>query len=165
MTLAVHAIIGAAAAHRLGLHNPMALFLVGAATHYIADAIPHWDYGFLSFPHGEKAETRRWPFTSAAFRKDLVRIACDGALGAGLILFVAKTLSWASATPLLLASFGGMAPDLLQGIYFTGYAPFLAPLQRFHDFCHTEIKLGPYPAIGIPFQIGIALAAAYFLRF
>lgn len=164
MTLAVHALIGAAASRRLGMHNPLALFIVGAATHYLSDAIPHWDYRLLSFPHGEKSQTRRWPFASAAFKKDIVRIACDGALGMVLVLLIGQPASFATAIPFLLAAFGAMAPDLLQGIYFTGYAAFLKPFQKFHDFCHTKIKLSPYPAIGVPFQIIIAIAAIYFLK-
>ncbi len=164
MILATHALIGAAAGRRLGLHNPLALFLVGAATHYLSDAIPHWDYGFLSFPRGEKSSTRRWHVASSAFRKDILRIGLDGTLGIALVLLIGQPRSIPTAALLILVAFGGMAPDLLQGIYFTGYAPFLTPLQKFHDFCHTKIKLLPYPAIGIPFQIIIAIAAIYFLK-
>ncbi len=163
MTLAVHALIGAATAHQVGLSHPAIALATGIATHYLSDAIPHWDYRLLSFPREEKSQMRRWPFASIAFKKDIFRIASDAALGAGLVIFITKTPSWTSALPVLLAAFGGMAPDLLQGIYFTGFAPFLAPFQRFHDFCHTKIKLDPYPTIGIPFQIIIAVAAIWFL--
>lgn len=154
MTLAVHALIGAAAGYSIGIHNPAVLLLTGAATHYLSDAIPHWDYRLLSFPSGEKSATRRWVFTSTPFSRDMARVALDGILGIVLVTLVVPRVA---LIPALIAAFGGMAPDLLQGIYFTGYAPFLMPLQRFHDFCHTKIKLGPYPAIGIPFQLAIAL--------
>lgn len=163
MTLAVHALIGAAAGYSIGVHNPAALLLTGVATHYLSDAIPHWDYQLLSFPSGEKSATRRWIFTSTPFPRDMARVALDGALGIALVLLITRPASVATAVPLLLAAFGGMTPDLLQGIYFTEYARFLKPLQRFHDFYHTKIKLGPYPAIGIPFQLAIALIAAYAL--
>lgn len=163
MTLAVHALIGAAVGHSLGIRNPAVLLLVGVATHYLSDAIPHWDWRLSSFPGEEKstATARRWIFTSASFVRDITRVALDSALG---ILLIALLVSRATFIPALLAAFGGMAPDILQGIYFTGYAPFLTPMQKFHDFCHTKIRLGPYPVIGIPFQIAIALAALYFLR-
>ncbi|MFY9463016.1 MAG: hypothetical protein WAP52_02415 [Candidatus Sungiibacteriota bacterium] len=163
MTLAVHALIGAATAHQLGLHNPLSLFLAGAATHYLSDAIPHWDWRLFSFSSEEKSETRRWKFASAIFARDIAYVVLDGVLGIAAVLLIAQPSSVETAALLLLAALGGMTPDLLQGIYFTGYAPYLMPLQRFHDFCHTKIKLGPYPAIGIPFQILIALVAAYLL--
>lgn len=160
MTLAVHALIGAAAGHAIGTHNRAVLLLAGAATHYLSDAIPHWDYRLLSFPAEEKSSMRRWIFASSPFLRDMAHVVLDGTLG---ILLVALVAPRAAIIPALIGAFGGMAPDLLQGIYFTGYAPFLKPLQQFHDWCHTKIKLGPYPAIGIPFQLAIALIAAYIL--
>ena len=163
MTLAVHAIIGAAIGHQIGFHSPTALLLAGGATHYISDAIPDWDWRLSSFSSEEKGSWR-WVFISGAFAKNIARVVLDGVLGIAVVLLIAQPASTETAIALLLAAFGGMTPDFLQGIYFTGYAPFLAPLQRFHDFCHTKIKLGPYPLIGIPFQIVIALAAIYFLR-
>lgn len=165
MTLGVHMVIGAAVARRLASSHPLLAFTIGIATHYFSDAIPHWDYGVASCHGTDQEEKRRWRVTSGAFKKDLLHIALDGALGAALILLLARPASGAALTPLLLAACGAILPDLLQGIYFAARAPYLAPLQKFHDFCHTKIKLGPYPFIGIPFQLLVALAAAYLLSF
>lgn len=165
MTLGVHMMIGAAVARRLASSHPLLAFAIGIATHYVSDAIPHWDYGIASFPEADQREKRQWRFTGGAFKKDLLHIALDGALGAALVLLVARAASGAALLPLLLAACGAILPDLLQGIYFATRAPYLVPLQKFHDFCHTKIKLGPYPLIGIPLQLLVALAAAYILSF
>lgn len=159
MILMTHALIGAAAAKALNVQNPIAAIVLGYASHLLSDAIPHWDYPILSFSGIQKLEDRRFDPMSVSFRKDVLRVAFDFSLGISLALLFMRPSSPAQATPLLLAAFGGMLPDLLQGAYFTGYAPWLAPLQRLHDWCHTKIRLGPYPKIGIPFQIAIALLA------
>lgn len=159
MILATHALIGAAAISPFGDLHPVVTFLAGYASHLLTDAIPHWDYRLVSLGDQEKSGGFRWVFQSAAFKRDIVHVALDFTAGIGLTWLIAP----APSLPLLCAVLGGMAPDLLQGIYFTRYAPFLKPLQQIHDFFHTELKLGPYPLIGIPFQVLIALAAIYTL--
>lgn len=159
MILVTHALIGAAAASPFGAAHPAVAFLIGYTSHLLTDAIPHWDYRLVSLGDQEKSDAFQWAFKDAAFRKDALRVALDFTVGAALVFFLRPEQS----LPLLYAALGGMTPDLLQGIYFTGYAPFLKPLQRIHDFFHTEIKLGPYPFIGVPFQIAIALAAVWIL--
>lgn len=159
MILVTHALIGAAAASPFGAAHYAVAFLIGYASHLLTDAIPHWDYRLISLGDQEKSDDFRWAFKSAAFRKDALRVAFDFTAGAALIFFLRPEPS----LPLLYAALGGMAPDLLQGIYFTRYVPFLKPLQRLHDFFHTEIKLGPYPLIGIPFQVALALVAVWIL--
>lgn len=159
MILITHALIGAAAASPFGAAHPVIAFLIGYASHLLADAIPHWDYQLLSLGDQEKSDDFRWAFKSAAFRKDVIRIVLDFSAGIGLVLLVRPEPSLS----LLSAVLGGIAPDALQGIYFTRYAPFLKSLQKMHDSFHTEMKLGPYPLIGIPFQTFIALTAIWIL--
>ena len=75
----------------------------------------------------------------------------------------ARPQSLHEALPLAAAVIGGILPDFLQGVYFTKKAEFLKPLQKLHDFMHTKIKLGPYPLIGIPFQVAILILSLWVL--
>ena len=47
MTLTTHAIFGAGLASLMPEH-PVAAFIAGFASHFVLDAIPHWDYAILS---------------------------------------------------------------------------------------------------------------------
>jgi hypothetical protein len=47
MILSTHAIAGAAIASFLPSH-PTAAFVLGFASHFVLDAIPHWDYPIRS---------------------------------------------------------------------------------------------------------------------
>jgi hypothetical protein len=47
MTLTTHALLGAAAAS-LFPASPALAFAAGFASHFAADALPHWDYKILS---------------------------------------------------------------------------------------------------------------------
>ena len=53
MTLATHAIVGAAAARLFSFH-PAAAFLAAFASHFLIDAIPHWDYHLKSLRYNRE---------------------------------------------------------------------------------------------------------------
>ena len=166
MTLTTHIAIAAAVTKSFGYAHPLLGFFAAIASHYLSDAIPHWDYSMHAIAND--ARKLDWDAGKAsAFRRrilsDVGFFAIDGCLGTLAIIFLTRPSShnewlWIAGTII-----GACLPDFLQAVYLAGVR-FLKPLQRFHDFCHTKIKLGPYPLIGIPFQIIIALAAIYFLR-
>ncbi|MEK7541500.1 MAG: hypothetical protein AAB533_01485 [Patescibacteria group bacterium] len=168
MTLTTHIVIAAAVTRSLAQSHPLLGFFTALASHYLADAIPHWDYPMLALPNNTDDEQKlHWGAGKArVFRKRLVRdvrtFAADALLGVMIILLIIRPASHDQWWWVAGAVIGGVLPDFLQGVYLSG-AAFLRPLQYFHDWCHTNIKLGPYPLIGIPFQLVIAGIAVYFL--
>lgn len=162
MTLTTHSIIAAAVAKPLAAMNPLLAFIVALATHYLSDAIPHWDYPLASIEHKEDIDNRHWGSNRNALIKDISSMALDGFLGAGIVLFTIRPANmheWAWAIAVII---GGCLPDLLQGLYMLKLK-FLRPHQRLHDIFHTNIRLAPYPLIGIPFQLIIIAIALYIL--
>ncbi len=156
MTLATHAVIAAAVAKPAIAIHPLLGFVVAFASHYFADAIPHGDYNLRSLKDDEPAEKRKFSSRSD-FLYDLWRIAFDGILGAAIVLAIFRPASLEELLTWFSVILGGMLPDLLQGIYYTRRAEFLRPVQVFHDYMHTKIKLGPYPLVGVPMQAAIFL--------
>ena len=163
MTLTTHSIIAAAVTRPLAHLHPALTFAVALASHYLSDAIPHWDYKLESIHKTEDVDARAWSHNPRMLLRDIARFSADGLLGAGIVLLVTWPVTprewlWAGS-----AIVGGSLPDFLQGLYMAR-ARFLKIHQRAHDFMHSDIRLGPYPAIGIPFQLAIAFAALWFLR-
>ena len=174
MTLTTHSIIAAAvtkplmrflAASAIPAHvHPIFIFLVAVASHYAADAIPHWDYPLASIENPENKENRRWGRDRSTLLKDISHFALDGFLGAAIVLVIIHPVTAQQWTWALLAIIGGCLPDFLQGVYMLE-RKFLRLHQRFHDICHTDIRLGHYPRFGIPFQAIIAMIALYTLLY
>lgn len=165
MTLTTHIAIAAAATQPFAQSYPMLGFFAALASHYLADAVPHWDYGMHAI--GRNEQKLQWSADQAhIFRRRVIRdighFAVDGLLGVGITLLLTRPVSAEEWLWIIGAIAGGILPDFLQGAYLSG-AAFLRPLQRFHDRCHTKIKLGPYPLIGIPLQIIILFIAISFL--
>lgn len=164
MTLTTHIAIAAAVTKPLMGFHPGIVFAAALASHYLSDTIPHWDYTILSFPDKtlDDVHKRKWDFSIKTFWIDILRIGSD--------FFIGSTILWLILRPETLAEWifaaaviaGGTLPDFLQGVYYTRKADFLKPPHIFHDFMHTKIKLGPYPLIGIPFQILVFSIAIYF---
>lgn len=162
MTLATHIAIATAVAGPFARIHPAAAFFAAVASHYLADAIPHWDYSLRSMPDGGNSHNKKWVFTRAALKKDIFHTGLDGLFGILLVSIFTRPSSW----PELLAAgciiIGAILPDVLQGVYYTKKADFLKPLQKLHDYTHSEIKLSPYPLIGIPFQLLILFISILF---
>ena len=167
MTLTTHMAIAAAVAKPFARAHPILGFCAAIASHYLSDAIPHWDYRLRAITDMEETAKDTWrPDNARAFRRtilgDVRRFALDGFLGATLVLICIKPVSGGQWLWVGAAIIGSCLPDFGQGLYLAGFS-FLKPLQRFHDRMHTKIRLGPYPAVGIPFQAIILLLSLYFL--
>lgn len=163
MTLTTHSIIAAAVTRPIAAVHPALLFFAALASHYLSDAIPHWDYPLGAVEDTENPDKRHWSRDWRLLSGDIARFAIDGFLGAGIVLLLLRPASsddWLRALAIII---GGSLPDFLQGVYMFGLR-ILKPHQRMHDFFHTKILLGPYPLIGIPFQAAI-VAACYFIFF
>lgn len=163
MTLTTHAIIAAAVAKPFANSHPIFIFLAALASHYLADAIPHWDYRLHSLIEEEGLHKKDIVFNRATFWLDLMRSAADaifGLIAVALLVWPASSHSWLFV---ILSVVGGILPDFLQGIHYGLRLNFLKPHQSFHDWIHAKIKLGPYSKLGIPFQLIIVLIAIAFL--
>ena len=170
MTLATHVVTGAAVAGAL-TKDPVAAFLAGWISHYLLDAIPHWDYKIVSFEAKDKTKPldKKVEF-GKAFVQDVFKVVADAMIG---FLVLAITL-WASGGQvglpetlvLLVGAFGGAFPDFLQFVYGITKVWPVRKLQEFHQFIHAEFRLDDNPRVGVPLQIAfVALAGTILLSF
>lgn len=165
MILATHIIIAEAITRHTVPTQPILAFMLALASHYCADWIPHWDYhiGSLANTEDGNKEKRTWDFARHSSRRDFIMIAADALIGSAIALLLLPPHSLQALLVTLLTIVGAILPDFLQGVYLFTKWKFLAPIQKFHDYFHTNIRLGPYPLIGIPLQIVVALIAIFFL--
>jgi hypothetical protein len=143
MILSTHAIIGAAIASFLPSH-PAAAFVLGFASHFVLDAIPHWDYPIRSASVNPNIGA---PMTfDRTLFQDAITIGSDGLLGilAALFLFASAENLWA----ILLGSFGAMLPDPLQFAHVRFPHEPLRTIQRFHRWMHTDKRINGVLGIG-----------------
>jgi hypothetical protein len=156
MILSTHAIVGAAVASLMPDH-PALGFASGMATHFVIDAIPHWDYPLRAIsvkPNTGSAVRMNW-----CLCRDLGLILTDACVGLAIAL-------WLYATPaaeisVLLGALGAMLPDPLQLAHRLYPREPLRTLQRFHVWMHTSQKLA-WP-IGVSSQLSfIALVVWIF---
>ena len=93
MILSTHAIVGAAIASFLPSH-PATAFVLGFGSHFVLDAIPHWDYPISSASVNPKIGA---PLTfDRGLLRDLALIGSDGLLGilGALLLFASSEGLW-----------------------------------------------------------------------
>jgi hypothetical protein len=136
MILCTHAIVGGAVASFLPSH-PASAFLLGFASHFALDAIPHWDYPIRSSSINPNIGS---PLTfDHALVCDVVTIGLDGLLGtmASLVLFATPESAWT----ILLGAAGAMLPDPLQFVHAHFPREPFCTLQRFHRFVHTHKQI------------------------
>ncbi len=162
MTLTTHSIIAAAVTKPISHIHPLLIFVVAVATHYLSDAIPHWDYKITSIENIENREHRHFGTNRNAILHDIKNFAIDGFLGLAIVAVIARPETMQQWLWVLASVVGGCLPDFLQGLYLFKLK-FLRKPQQFHDIFHTNIRLGPYALIGIPFQLVIVLVALYAL--
>ena len=176
MTLTTHAIAGAAAAELFPAH-PIIGFIAGFTTHFLLDAIPHFDYKIYSayanpdiaMSHNESGAT-----TSAGikldkdFLIDITRIGSDCVLGFLLAFLIFHPFNWHDAGIVFLGAVAGVLPDFLHFVYMRlPYQPMIA-LEKFHMWIHSKLRLKEYPMTGVVSQIAlivvIVVTAKFLLR-
>ena len=96
MILSTHAIVGAAIASFLPSH-PTTAFVLGFASHFVLDAIPHWDYPIRSAAVDPKFGA---PVTfDRALLRDVIVIGSDGLLGILGALLLFASFGWLMVNP------------------------------------------------------------------
>jgi hypothetical protein len=154
MILSTHAIVGGAIASFIPSH-PLLAAVVGFASHFAIDAIPHWDYPLRSISIGKGADNRRLRLSRPVLT-DLAVIAVDACAGLALA-------SWLFATPasgwvVALGAIGATLPDPSQFAHSLFPREPLNPLQRFHAWVHARRKLAW--KLGVSSQIAFAAAVS-----
>lgn len=145
MTLTTHILIATAAAKPFFSVHPALVFVAAIASHYLADAIPHWDWHLSSVKEDlSDKHDHNLILEKTINVRDLLKISLDiftGSLIAFLIL--RPELNIKELTPLALSIFGGILPDMLQPVFWVWKEknPFMF-IKRFHSFMHSKIYLG-----------------------
>jgi hypothetical protein len=140
MTLTTHAIVGAAAARVFSFH-PVAAFFAAFASHFLIDALPHWDYKLRSARHDDQNPMNDDMAINRDFFVDLIKIGCDAFLGLLLSYIIFQPSGDYQLWIIGLGVFGGILPDPLQFLYFKWRHEPMVSLQKFHIWIHTDLKL------------------------
>ncbi|MDO8493661.1 MAG: hypothetical protein Q7S19_03925 [bacterium] len=144
MTLATHILIaGAVTKPFLGQVNNLTIFGISVFSHYLSDAIPHYDYKLLSieWKEGQKYNSKITP-NAKLIIADLLNISIDIAIGiAFLVLLTRPEANLSNLITYSLIIFGAILPDALQPIFIMWKKSPMNLIQTFHDFWHAKLRL------------------------
>lgn len=158
MTLTAHSIVGGAIVSLMPAHPVLGLCFA-FASHFVLDAIPHWDYPIRSaLMKPDVEEKMQW---NGAFLRDAIAIYLDATLGIALAVAL-----FGSRSGLLLVASGACAaifPDALQFAYMRCPRGPLPLLQRFHCSIHSSKKIR-HPLIGVSLQVAFVAAIVVAVR-
>ncbi len=157
MFLTAHALAGAASG-RLG-QNPSEAFVFGFASHFLLDALPHWNYPLTSLVYDKKNPLDKDMVLDRRFLRDLIFIGADFFIGIILAVFI-----FGDSPSVMLGILGGVLPDALQFIYCKfRHQPFIA-FQKLHNWFHAKEEISALP-YGILIQITVTGAAILLSKF
>ena len=154
MILATHAILGTAAAMALR-QNPIAAFFAAFASHFVLDALPHWEYKLSSQIRHPTDPLKNELVFDQRFIRDLVKTGADCLTGTAISLLVVAFTSPEYIRIAFLGAIGGVLPDFLQLMYHF-FPKYLHYLQWFHKKIQTQTRLNDMPVLGITLQIILA---------
>jgi uncharacterized membrane protein YeaQ/YmgE (transglycosylase-associated protein family) len=155
MTLTAHAIVGASVASLLPSH-PVLGFAAGFASHFLLDAIPHWDYKLDSMKEDKNNPINNEMIINRDFVKDILKVGFDGFVGFLLAYLIFVFYMKYSIFTILYGVVGAVIPDVLQFVQMKWRHEPLTGLRRFHLWIQKK-KLNDRPALGIFTQIVIIL--------
>ncbi len=136
MTLATHAVVGAAIARLIPKH-PIAGFFFAFISHFLIDAIPHGHYRLFSTKRDSENPLNDDMVLGKNFILDLLNIGLDLLIGIGLTFAIFNQSSYLT---LCLGIIGGVLPDALQFAYWKIRKEPLTSLQKFHHNIHAKKK-------------------------
>ena len=160
MVLATHAFAGGILAAAITA-NPAVAFGIGVISHFLLDAIPHWDY----FDKLKSARVNNDNYldndmvVGKYFLHDLSIIALDcliGVVALAVIILFRTHLFW----PALLGMIGGILPDLFHFLYYKIRREPFTSIEKFHHFIHAKDR-GVASIPGIAFQFSILVWQKY----
>jgi len=150
--LSTHAVVGAAIGSFLPSH-PAAAALLGFASHFVLDAIPHWDYpirsAFVNPAIGGRLKRDR------ALMLDAVTIGGDALFGlvGSALLFTTPT----GMCAVILGACGAVLPDPLQFVHAHFPREPFRSIQRFHRWMHTKKPMKKQVVWGIVSQMALVV--------
>lgn len=140
MTLATHAIVGAAVISFIPSY-PILGVVLAFGSHLLIDAIPHYDYTIHSASvHPQIGAKMKF---DKALLADVLSIGFDGLAGFLLAFLFFHRLHITEL--ILVGAFFGMLPDALQFVYGHFKHEPLVTLQRFHEWIHSKNHLEEHP--------------------
>jgi hypothetical protein len=153
MTLSTHAVAGAFVG-ALVSQNLAVAAVVGFASHFLLDAIPHWDYKLAS-SHQDRANPMNNDIDAfdRHFIIDLAKIGLDVVLGLGIVFLLFQNSSFSVIVGAFIGAVFGMLPDPLQFVYMKFRREPFVSLQKFHMFMHAKTHLDTRPVLGIGSQL------------
>lgn len=157
MTLTTHAIIGAATA-RVFSFNPVAAFFAAFASHFLIDALPHWDYFLRSVKKDEQNVMNNDMVIGKNSFVDLAKIGFDTLVGLILSYVIFQPAEGYDIFIVAIGAVAGILPDPLQFIYFKWRHEPMVSLQKFHMWIHTDLKLEGRWLSGSVLQIALIVA-------
>jgi hypothetical protein len=163
MTLTTHAITGAALATMVP-NYPALGFIIGFASHYFLDALPHWSYSLKSMRKDERNSLNNNMIINKDSLVDFLKIGIDGILGLIFSFILIGVFNHVSVSVILMGAIGGMFPDALQFFYWKWKHEPLVTLQRMHNWAHTKIRIDDKPILGVLSQIFIILIVVFIFK-
>lgn len=151
MVLATHLITGAALGQVVG--NPVLALFSGFLSHFLLDAIPHWDYPLRTHKFDPANPLDPRMAINRDFVFDLGKIFLDLIIGVVVLGLAVKFLNWQINSSVILAGLGAIVPDFLQFAYFKLQWPVLRTLQRLHVWVHAVRRLDDRMILGPSLQI------------
>jgi hypothetical protein len=159
MILITHILVGAAIG--ILIPNYWPVFIIAFASHFLLDAIPHWEYKIQLLR--DRAEKRKGVLNIINVIRGggalviLGKMALDFSLGLSLV-----ALSTRSSSVQNHAIFGALSatlPDAFLGLYWITKTPLLEKLARFHRFVHPKNNKKIPTLWGVSTQIVIGAIA------
>lgn len=158
MILTTHILIAAVAAKPLAASNAISAFFISLISHFLTDAIPHWQYHLKSVT-GDGID----PSRKGVSFNDYLRVGTDALIGSLILFYILNPASLTDFIFWAAVILGGVLPDFLQFLYIISKSRFLKPLSDFHRFVHSKTKIKIPTLLGIPLQIIIILTVLFAL--
>lgn len=162
--MATHSIVGANVAVILQA-NPALAGVAALVSHFVLDAIPHWDYQLKSSSSvtAEKVRGVHLLYGRALFF-DLMKVGFDLALGLLIIGLLFYPAGWSVLTLAYIGAGLAILPDVVQVIFGKWRHSALIYVQKLHDFCHADLRLAGRPMIGISTQVLVVVVVIFLSR-
>lgn len=162
MILTTHAVVGAAAALAVS-HNPLLAFFAACVSHFLLDAIPHWDYDIKSLVRNPTDSIQYRIKPGKPFLRDLALAGLDGTAGVASAVILGFFFFSGQVEVALLGAIGGVLPDFLQLVHWVFPRAPLSGLQRFHRWIQSHASLKKMPILGVAAQLGIIILSVSLL--
>jgi len=150
MILASHIIVSGILGSRI--QNYFLAAIIGLVSHYILDAIPHWDY----LPEFEtEARTKNNFIRTKKFWENISKVALDILFGFGALLIFVIFNQNTDIIPLIISAIFSILPDAVQLLYWMTEWKIIKWNTKLQEFAHSlaHKKINPGIKSGIIAQI------------